>query len=1037
MRVKNLLFLTEIKEEGNNFCRQAIGDSILKISFNQQSVSETKNRQIESQGINGREQTGKNYPVKNHPAQGAVNGGSIYAPGFGRDGLPGNGAEKGKSLIELQQEAENADVGISQDYMTVMSHTLSEEDYAKAREEGFDFGNMNPEETVTIVDKIKAELVRAGKKIAGYTDDLDLETLTAALGSQVLAEAVAESFRQADLPLTEENLELTKTAWMMAAELQPLEQGGIRYLIDNEMSSEIWNLYVAENSGAAGGGGNVPGFFAEDVQGYYAMSALQPGREGTGLDKAAGEAAGTAEDAVRESHLARQIEGIIAGSGREVNEESRRDAAWLLENGLPLTEENLNRLEELKSLELPVTPERFAKAAADAVAEGKTPVHGLLSGGSENLYEKAARTERYYRSEEAWESCAGDITARRQLEEIRLRMTAEVNVKLLKSGFSIDTAPMERLVEALRQAEAQLAEQYFPGDEKSVEKYRSFRDTDTVLRELPGLPAGVLGTFAEGISTESLESFHREGKALEDTYKKAGESYEALMTEPRRDLGDSIGKAFANVDDILKSLGQAPTEENRRAARILGYNRMEMNLENLEKVKEADRIVQTVVEKLTPAATLKMIRDGVNPLEKSFAELEQYFEELPEDYQTEAVSYSRFLYGLERKHDITPEERESYIGIYRLLRQVEKTDGAAVGALVNAQAELHFGNLLSAVRSGRCKSLDAKVGDEMGAVAERIRKGESISEQIGKAFVRNVEKAMTDVSYSKETETAYDQEQLQQYREAVAAADRECTAMLGRGDIPVGADNLLAAAALLEGNQDLFAEAGAGKRKLSTAARSAGGRDLSAGEERKAEDAKLWELLDDAEEFRREYEDNIAGAQADAEEATFDSTDRSLDVRRMQLVHKQLTVAGALAKKQEFFLPLDIDGKTARVHLMLERGADGAGTVEINVRAGQEEKTRAIFRFEKGTLNGIIKIENKNEVMKTQRIADIFKEEAGESWELGDISVVSTDVRFPEAVGVGMEAGTENAELYRVAKVFLHAYIGEGSAEQEGVSYAN
>ena len=33
--------------------------------------------------------------------------------------------------------------------------------------------------------------------------------------------------------------------------------------------------------------------------------------------------------------------------------------------------------------------------------------------------------------------------------------------------------------------------------------------------------------------------------------------------------------------------------------------------------------------------------------------------------------------------------------------------------------------------------------------------------------------------------------------------------------------------------------------------------------------------------------------------------------------------------------------------------------------------------------------------MKTEKIADIFKEEAGESWEVGDISVVTTDVRFP------------------------------------------
>ena len=49
----------------------------------------------------------------------------------------------------------------------------------------------------------------------------------------------------------------------------------------------------------------------------------------------------------------------------------------------------------------------------------------------------------------------GDITARRQLEEIRLRMTAEVNVKLLKRGFAIDTAPMEELIEAAK-AEGEL-----------------------------------------------------------------------------------------------------------------------------------------------------------------------------------------------------------------------------------------------------------------------------------------------------------------------------------------------------------------------------------------------------------------------------------------------------------------------------------------------------------------------------------------------------------------------------------------------------
>ncbi len=982
-------FLTEIKGKCTLYTYSFLtGEIILKISFNHQSVSETEKQYTENRAVHG--QSRPNKPVTSEAG--------VYAPGAAWEGISGRAAEKGKSLIELQQEAQNTDVGISQDYMTLMSHTLSEEDYAKAQEEGFDFGNMNPEEIVTIVDRIKAELVRAGKSVAGYTDDLDMETLAAALGSQVLAESVARSFQEADIPLTEENLENIGAAWMMAAQLKPLDQGSIRYLIDNEMSSEIWNLYVAENSGATGGSG-VPRFYAEDVQGYYSMTASQPLPEDPYV------ASGSLSEAQRgfgadgrEGELARQIDAVIANSGRRVDEESRGDAAWLLENGLPLTGENLNRLDELKNLEMPVSPERFARTAAHAVAEGKAPARGTLSGETESLYEKAVRVEAYYRSGETWEACAGDITARRQLEEIRLRMTAEVNVKLLKSGFSIDTEPMERLVEALRQAEARLAEQYFPRDAESLEKYRSFRDTDTVVRELPGLPADVLGTFAEGQGTESLENFHREGKALQESYRKAGESYEALMTEPRRDLGDSIKKAFANVDDILEDLGQELTEENRRAVRILGYNRMEMSLENLDKVREADRVVQTVVEKLTPAATLKMIRDGFNPLEKTFDELEQYFRDLPEDYRAESESYSRFLYGLERNREITEEERDSYIGIYRLVRQIEKTDGAAVGALINTRAELHFANLLSAVRSGRFKSLDAKVGDGLETVVERIRSGESISEQIGRAFVEGAEDIVTEVSYDEGAQRAYNREQLEQYRTALAAADEECVAMLQRGEIPVGADNLLAAAALLEDADNPFGE-----------------------DDKEEQGTELWELLDKPEDFEREYEGAVARAQAEAEKATFQTADTSLDVRHMQLAHKRLTVAGTLAKKQEFFLPVYVGDRLTRVHLTFDRGADGAGMVEIRMKSGEEQGIRAAFRLEGGVLNGILKNENKNEVMKTEKIADIFKKEAGESWKVGDVSVVTTDARFPATVGEGTDAKTENAELYRVAKVFLYA----------------
>ena len=164
-----------------------------------------------------------------------------------------------------------------------------------------------------------------------------------------------------------------------------------------------------------------------------------------------------------------------------------------------------------------------------------------------------------------------------------------------------------------------------------------------------------------------------------------------VIVAPRSDLGDSIRKAFSNVDDILTDMSLEKTSENQRAVRILAYNSMEITPENIEKVKEADRQVSAVVDRLTPKNVLQMIRDGVNPLEKTFDELESYFSQNPESYEEEVEDYSRFLYQLERKKDVTEEERKAYIGIYRMVHQVEREDGAAVGAVacVPAAAVLH------------------------------------------------------------------------------------------------------------------------------------------------------------------------------------------------------------------------------------------------------------------------------------------------------------------------------------------------------------
>ena len=67
-----------------------------------------------------------------------------------------------------------------------------------------------------------------------------------------------------------------------------------------------------------------------------------------------------------------------------------------------------------------------------------------------------------------------------------------------------------------------------------------------------------------------------------------------LAVLPSR-LRDEL-KAFRNVDDILKDMGAEITEANQRAIRIMGYNQITITEDNLNRVKEAEGRLSTVVQ---------------------------------------------------------------------------------------------------------------------------------------------------------------------------------------------------------------------------------------------------------------------------------------------------------------------------------------------------------------------------------------------------------------------------------------------------------
>ena len=81
------------------------------------------------------------------------------------------------------------------------------------------------------------------------------------------------------------------------------------------------------------------------------------------------------------------MEKVIENAGLEVSEETMSDAKWLLEKGMPLTEDGLNTLYSLRNMEIPDTMEEMISAAAAAIADGK-------KAGAANLHDGRMAAEK-------------------------------------------------------------------------------------------------------------------------------------------------------------------------------------------------------------------------------------------------------------------------------------------------------------------------------------------------------------------------------------------------------------------------------------------------------------------------------------------------------------------------------------------------------------------------------------------------------------------------------------------------------------------
>ena len=877
-----------------------------------------------------------------------------------------------KSFDEIKAKASMKNVSLENNAFAVMATSMSADDVAKMADEGFSPSEMTDSETVTVLDKIKATLVKSGVNIDGFTDDLSKEQIEQIVGSSAYANAIEAALKETALPATLENVTEISEALNVSGELTIPSDDAKKYMINNCPEPTVNNFYIANHSSSADTSTNRASYYMDET-GYVGKNPT---------------------DADIES-LSPQIEKIISDAGLSVNEQTINEAKWLINKDIPLTKENLTNLENLESVSFPLDTETVALSAASALAEGKNAKDGLLSD-PESIHIKAAKFVESLNFD--------DVAKRRILEETRLILTLEASVSLLKKGINLDTKDLEKLVDDLKQAEK---ESYAPflmdNDEVDIKKYDDeltlkldvFKQTVIAIEHVKTAPLSVVGDVAFSEKTPTLNEVAELSNKAKSEFSKAERSYETMMTMPRYDMGDSIKKAFRNVDDILEDLEIEATRLNEKAVRILGYSGMEITEANIEKAVKAEVAVENVITHMTPARTLKMIRDGFNPLDTDIYELSN--ELLSEDEDTGNTKYTEFLYKLEKSSEITESEKTAFIGLYRLFRKIEKSDGKLVGDVIKADEKLTLSNIISASRSDRQVGTDIKIDDSFGALEKLITHGESITDQILQGFK------------TKELNKQYAKEEADEIRNIITKEEAIVRA-LENADSPKSPINMAAANMLLNSRGTIF------KGLLK-------GLDE---EEKDVFDKEISELADSFDD-----EDSVKNAINSFTEKTQEIiknkaqiADKYIDVKSLKLLNKQLSIINKMADSRTYEVPVIINGSYTSINLKIVNDTENAGKVKAYFETEETGKVSAEFELRDGKVSGIITTENSFFEGVIKEREDSFKEEfKGAGVEISSMYYVnkrgiSVKGNYTDENDVSTPA---TKQLYSVAKAIIKA----------------
>lgn len=955
-----------------------------------------------------------------------------------------------KSLGEKEEEEkQEEEVANAKNKLEDIASRFTKEDYNRLIKEG----NLLEAYDLVRLDKALARIKEQrdnkeesiDKQVQNFTQRREEITHSANRNksNKSVNEEIVKRLEEANLPVTETNIAKITIAMEMAGSVESLSDKDKYYLISNNLEPTVENVYKATFSST-----NIS-------KADFSKSVL--------------------------NEMKSQMDGVIESAGMEVNEENQNKAIWLLEHDLPLTKENLIQLNQLNDISIAMEEaeskdrvlDKMVKSLIQGVSPEKTNLVdykkyaqdfiNVLYNTNDKTIKKASELRDVITvsslrrangllikagKQSAINGTSKDIpisvnqnnlnqeditliTARRQLEEIRLKMTTEAFVKLMNKGIQIETEDLTTIVKELRNQEDayyhNLLQETNTTD--SPENVQILKETTQKLNDLRTIPNYILGRTLNNRNKETIQSIHEKGSALKAQLDKANISYDTLMTEPRKDLGDSIQKAFASVDPILTEMDLELTDKNRRAVKILGYNNMEINKESIQQIKAYDSQLSNLMKEMHPAIVVDMIKDGINPLNTTITQLNEQISERKETLGiSEEEKYSEFLWKLEKENGITNDERKTYIGIYRLLNNVEKTHGAALGSVLKANQEVTLNHLLTAVRTIKSPSMNFSVDDNFGVLESLTFANENITSQVEAAYENSTEKEnledtledtkeqniQEEVGYmgnllhgiqdeispvkvnsimgtmeskdeilnysleklyeelsitneSEDLSKEYIEEKVNIIREA-AKNSEEPIRFLNNFNMEVTVNNVVVAGEILEKGNTVFSKV----KNLLEYTKSKPDSDAKMNDQAGIRDSmnELVDSLVNEETMGKQYDELDEKISNLLKSEVKNHTITSKDIVNLKNIRSGMEFVKALGKSRNYEIPLLIGDSITNINLKIITGAKETGKIDITVYSENLGNIEASFSVKGEEIKGVILCDNKTGLDKLKEEKD-------------------------------------------------------------------